>query len=109
MRARLLFLVFLAATTPALARPAPDSFADLTDKLLPTVVSIATSQTMKQGAPQASLPDIVSPTVASILMSRFGVSTLFGLNAVLHLVLAVFTVVIMRVRPPAAPGAARLA
>jgi serine protease Do len=72
MRARLLFLVFLAATTmPALARPAPDSFADLTDKLLPTVVSIATSQTMKQGAPQASLPDIPPDSPLAQLFKNF--------------------------------------
>ncbi|HEY1961851.1 MAG TPA: DegQ family serine endoprotease, partial [Rhizomicrobium sp.] len=33
----------------AAARPAPDSFADLANKLLPTVVNIATSQTLKAG------------------------------------------------------------
>ncbi len=32
---------------PALARPAPDSFADLSAQLLPTVVNISTSQTLK--------------------------------------------------------------
>jgi len=31
----------------AVARPAPDSFADLADKLLPSVVNISTTQTMK--------------------------------------------------------------
>ena len=44
--------------TPSLARGAPDSFADLADKLLPTVVSIATSQTIKTPGPQAGLPNI---------------------------------------------------
>lgn len=39
---------------PAIARPAPDSFADLANKLLPTVVNIATTQTLKSG-PQVSL------------------------------------------------------
>ena len=32
---------------PAAARPAPDSFADLAEKLLPSVVNISTTQTMK--------------------------------------------------------------
>jgi serine protease Do len=31
----------------AMARPAPDSFADLADKLLPSVVNISTTQTLK--------------------------------------------------------------
>jgi len=42
---------------PAAARPAPDSFADLTTKLLPTVVNISTSQTLK-APPKSELPDI---------------------------------------------------
>jgi serine protease Do len=71
MRARLLFLVFLVASAPAFARGAPDSFADLTDKLLPTVVSIATSQTLKQGAPQASLPDIPPDSPLAQLFKNF--------------------------------------
>jgi serine protease Do len=48
----------MLALTQAAARPAPDSFADLSDKLLPTVVNIATSQTLKQPGPQAGLPNI---------------------------------------------------
>ncbi len=32
---------------PAAARPAPDGFADLADKLLPSVVNISTTQTLK--------------------------------------------------------------
>jgi serine protease Do len=32
---------------PAAARPAPDSFADLAEKLLPSVVNISTTQTLK--------------------------------------------------------------
>ncbi len=42
----------------ALARPAPDSFADLAQRLLPTVVNIATEQTLKGAGPQAALPDL---------------------------------------------------
>jgi serine protease Do len=56
---RLAFLLpVLLFCAPALARPAPDSFADLAAKLLPTVVNIATSQTLKAPPPQdmPSLP-----------------------------------------------------
>jgi serine protease Do len=35
---------------PALARPAPDSFADLAQQLLPSVVNISTTQTVQGGA-----------------------------------------------------------
>src|SRR6185437_11045505 len=42
----------------ALARPAPDSFADLAEKLLPAVVNISTTQTLKAANPKLSLPDI---------------------------------------------------
>ncbi len=38
--------LFLLAALPALARSAPESFADLADKLLPGVVNISTSQTL---------------------------------------------------------------
>jgi serine protease Do len=44
------FLVVAPATLasrPAAARPAPDSFADLAAKLLPSVVNISTTQTLK--------------------------------------------------------------
>src|SRR6266567_6165193 len=44
------FLVVAPATVasrPAAARPAPDSFADLAAKLLPSVVNISTTQTMR--------------------------------------------------------------
>ncbi len=46
------------AATSALARPAPESFADLADKLLPTVVNISTSQTLKATNPKLALPDV---------------------------------------------------
>jgi len=49
-------LAFFAV--PAFARPAPDSFADLAEKLLPTVVNISTSQTLKAAGPKLSLPDL---------------------------------------------------
>jgi serine protease Do len=51
-------IAFMAFAAPALARGAPDSFADLSAKLLPTVVNIATSQTLKAPPPQdmPSLP-----------------------------------------------------
>jgi serine protease Do len=48
---RLMALVIVAPATliswPAASRPAPDSFADLAEKLLPSVVNISTTQTMK--------------------------------------------------------------
>jgi serine protease Do len=56
---RLAFMLpVLLFCAPALARPAPYSFADLAAKLLPTVVNIATSQTLKAPPPQdmPSLP-----------------------------------------------------
>jgi serine protease Do len=48
-------LPLMAGTTPAAARSAPDSFADLAAKLLPAVVNISSSQTVqaKAGAPGA--------------------------------------------------------
>jgi serine protease Do len=46
------FLITAAASwQPASARPGPDGFADLADKLLPSVVNISTTQTLK---PEAS-------------------------------------------------------
>jgi serine protease Do len=44
-----LFLAALGLASAAQARRAPDSFADLVDKLLPTVVNISTTQTVEQG------------------------------------------------------------
>ncbi|MBN9556011.1 MAG: trypsin-like peptidase domain-containing protein, partial [Alphaproteobacteria bacterium] len=51
-------LLPLAAGPAAQARPAPDSFADLAGQLLPTVVNISTTQTLKAQKPQLSLPDV---------------------------------------------------
>jgi serine protease Do len=44
-------LVGSALSLPAAARPGPDGFAELADKLLPSVVNISTTQTLK---PEAS-------------------------------------------------------
>ncbi len=46
------------AAAPALARGAPDSFADLSAKLLPTVVNIATTQTLKASNQKSILSDL---------------------------------------------------
>ncbi len=49
----LLVLAFAFAPAPGLARGAPDSFADLAERLLPSVVNISTTQVIKgrEGAP----------------------------------------------------------
>src|SRR5262249_50641212 len=57
MRSLFLLLAALLFAVPAAARPAPDSFADLTARLLPSVVNISTSQTLK-APPKNALPDI---------------------------------------------------
>jgi serine protease Do len=41
-----------ASGSPAVARQAPDSFADLAEKLLPSVVNISTTQTVKPEKPE---------------------------------------------------------
>jgi serine protease Do len=46
-RAALAVAALLIVAAPAMARPAPDSFADLAEKLLPGVVNISTTQTLK--------------------------------------------------------------
>ena len=71
----LCFILALAAApagvvTPALARPAPDSFADLTAKLLPTVVNISTSQTLK-ALPQGQLPQLPPGSPLEDLFKNF--------------------------------------
>ena len=45
-----LFIGLPAGLDPADARPAPDGFADLAARLLPSVVNISTTQTLKPGA-----------------------------------------------------------
>src|SRR5947207_11841123 len=51
-----LLLVVPAGAPPVAARPAPDSFADLADKLLPSVVNISTTQTLKTDKQKESTP-----------------------------------------------------
>jgi serine protease Do len=65
----LLAALFLAAM-PAAARPAPDSFADLTAKLLPSVVNISASQTLK-APPKGSLPDLPPDSPLNDLFKNF--------------------------------------
>jgi serine protease Do len=55
---------------PATARPAPDSFADLAAQLLPTVVNISTSQTLK-APPQAALPKVEPGSPLEELFKNF--------------------------------------
>jgi serine protease Do len=62
------FLILGAAS--AAARPAPDSFADLAAKLLPTVVNIATSQTLK-APPRAQLPNVPPGSPLEDLFKNF--------------------------------------
>ncbi len=54
----------------AAARPAPDSFADLAAKLLPTVVNIATSQTLK-APPRAAIPNVPPGSPLEDLFKNF--------------------------------------
>jgi serine protease Do len=58
------------AIAPAAARPAPDSFADLASKLLPGVVNIATSQTLK-APPRAALPSVPPGSPLEDLFKNF--------------------------------------
>jgi serine protease Do len=46
------------AASSAIARGAPDSFADLAGQLLPTVVNIATTQTLKPSSAAGTIPDL---------------------------------------------------
>lgn len=52
------------------ARPAPDSFADLANKLLPTVVNINTSQTLK-APPQGAMPQLPPGSPLEDLFKNF--------------------------------------
>jgi serine protease Do len=67
----LLALLFAtpAMTNVAWARGAPDSFADLSARLLPTVVNISTSQTLK--APTQQLPDLPPGSPLEDLFKNF--------------------------------------
>src|ERR1700691_3881700 len=71
MRFALAFCAALAlAGGPAMARPAPDSFADLAAKLLPTVVNIATTQTLKAPPPSA-MPNVPPGSPLEDLFKNF--------------------------------------
>jgi serine protease Do len=66
-----LVVVFCAVLAlPALARPAPDSFADLAARLLPTVVNISTSQTLK-APPQGAMPQLPPGSPLEDLFKNF--------------------------------------
>jgi serine protease Do len=54
----------------AQARPAPDSFADLAARLLPTVVNIATSQTLK-APPPSTMPQLPPGSPLEDLFKNF--------------------------------------
>jgi serine protease Do len=63
-------ILVLAAAAPAAARPAPDSFADLAAKLLPSVVNISTSQTLK-APPQGAMPQLPPGSPLEDLFKNF--------------------------------------
>ncbi len=63
-------LASAALVVPAAARPAPDSFADLANKLLPTVVNIATSQTLK-APPRSAMPQLPPGSPLEDLFKNF--------------------------------------
>ena len=56
----LALLALLALPTSGGAKPAPDSFADLAAKLLPAVVNISSTQTVKAGQENSDDPDAPS-------------------------------------------------
>src|SRR5690348_7600698 len=68
--ALLAVMLSLAALSPAMGRPAPDSFADLAGKLLPTVVNISTSQTLK-APPQNAMPQLPPGSPLEDLFKNF--------------------------------------
>ena len=51
-------VLILVLAVPSWARPSPDSFADLAAKLLPAVVNISTTQTIKAGKDSPAGPDM---------------------------------------------------
>ena len=55
-RRLLLVCALLAPALPAFARSGPDSFAPLVKQVLPSVVNIATTETVAQRDPLAMLP-----------------------------------------------------
>jgi serine protease Do len=76
MRALPVFCAILALALPsvsggpAAARPAPDSFAPLAARLLPTVVNISTSQTLK-APPRGAVPQLPPGSPLEDLFKNF--------------------------------------
>ena len=66
----LLAVLAVLVAAPAWARPAPDSFADLANKLLPTVVNISTSQTLKAPT-QNTMPQLPPGSPLEDLFKNF--------------------------------------
>jgi serine protease Do len=62
--------VLALLTLPALGRGAPDSFADLSARLLPSVVNIATSQTLK-APPAGAMPQLPPGSPLEDLFKNF--------------------------------------
>lgn len=56
-----LMMAFTLAAMPASARSGPTGFADLAEKLLPSVVNISTSQTITAGVDIGDLPELQIP------------------------------------------------
>jgi serine protease Do len=65
-----IFLSGAALAAPAAVRPAPSSFADLSQQLLPTVVNISTSQTLKP-TQKPALPDVPPGSPLEDLFKNF--------------------------------------
>src|SRR3984885_3425729 len=63
-------LMMSGLVTPAWARPAPDSFADLANRLLPSVVNISTSQMLK-APPQNVMPQLPPGSPLEDLFKNF--------------------------------------
>src|ERR1700750_3042907 len=63
-------ILALSLSSPVSARAAPDSFADLADKLLPTVVNISTSQTLKAPS-QSAMPQLPPGSPLEDLFKNF--------------------------------------
>ena len=57
LRTFIVLPLLLLASAAAQARGAPDSFADLANRLLPTVVNISTTETLK-APPEGALPEV---------------------------------------------------
>src|SRR5579862_7798532 len=58
VRLALVLPLALGAVGPAFARAAPESFADLAEKLLPAVVNVSTTQTIKTAERKGRGPEI---------------------------------------------------